>query len=95
MTQQLARGARQALNRIEDEIEDAREAAHLADTHSHDPAYIRDRMSEIFDALARLERKLEREIEPLLARREPTVEQRLAEIEERVASLEAARALLR
>ena len=93
MTQQLTRHARQALNRVEDECEDIRDAAQLADTHRHDPAYVRDRMAEIFDALARLERKLEREIEPLLVRRDPTLEQRFADLEERVASLEAARLL--
>lgn len=91
MTQQLTRHARKAMDRVEAEIEDAREALNLLMTHRHDPHYVKDRGEEIYDALARLEWKLEKEIEPYLLRREPSVEQRLAELEARIADLESER----
>lgn len=88
MTQQLARGARQALNRVEDQGEDIREAVRLLDAHRYDPVYVHDRVMEIEDAVAKLFRHLREDVEPLLIRRDPGLENRLAEIEERIAALE-------
>lgn len=95
MTQQLARGARQAMDRVSDEIADAREALELLLVHAYDRHYTIDRGGEIEQALNRLERLLKYEIEPMLVRREPTTEQRLADLEERIATLEAERQLRR
>lgn len=95
MTQQLARGARQALNRVEDECEDIREAVRLLDGHRYDPLYVHDRVVEIEDALARLARRLREDVEPLLIRQDirRNLDGRFAEIEDRLASLEAERRL--
>lgn len=93
MTQQLARGARQALNRVEDQGDDIREAVRLLDGHRYDPVYVHDRVIEIEDALAQLFRCLREDVEPLLMRRDPGLEQWRGEIEERLASLETERRL--
>lgn len=88
MTTQLARGARAVLNRLEDEVRDAREATQLADQHRLDPVYVHDRLVEIEDALARLTRAMRDELEPILQRRDPSIEQRLLEIERRLGIVE-------
>lgn len=92
---QLARGARNAIQRVEDEYDEIVDACKLAKEHSLDPRYVRDRLEEILDAVARGKRRLRDEVEPLLIRRDPATEQRLAEIEERLASVEAAQRLSR
>lgn len=93
MSGQLARGARSAVQRVEDELDDIIEIVRLARDHRLDPLYVRDRLEEILDAVARGKRRLREDVEPLLVRRDPTTEQRLAEIEERLTSLEAERRL--
>lgn len=86
---QLARGARTAIQHIEDEYDEVVEACQLAKEHLLDPKYVRDRIEEILDAVARGKRRLRDEVEPLLIRRDPALEQRLVEIEERLAALTA------
>ena len=93
MTTQLARGARNAISRVEEEFADIVEAVRMAKDNRLDPLYVTDRLEEILDAVARGKRKLRDEVEPLLIRRDPTTEQRFAELEERVAMLEAERRL--
>lgn len=93
MTSQLARGARSAIQHVEAELNDIIDAVQLARDHRLDPLYVRDRLEEILDAVARGKRRLREDVEPLLVRRDPTTEQRLAEIEERLTSLETERRL--